>query len=209
MIYLFSDKAYEGVENLPLIEIVFYDKSLSLEHFDAIIFTSKNSVEALDRVNNRWKEIDSYAIAEGTSHYIQSKKGTIVYTSESSYGDDFAQHVIPLLRGKRVLFPRAKEVVTHLFEILTKEGILVREEIVYETTCKTYSKDKAPPKNAKLIFTSPSTVQCFLNNFEWDESYTAIAIGHKTAQALPLHVKRIVSEKQSITHCITLAKQLN
>ncbi|MBV5277611.1 MAG: uroporphyrinogen-III synthase [Campylobacteraceae bacterium] len=209
MIYLFSDKAYEGVENLPLIEIVFYDKLFSLEHFDAIIFTSKNSVEALERVTDAWQKIDAYAIAEGTAHYIQSKKGKIVYTSATSYGDDFAHHIIPLLRGKKVLFPRAKEVVTHLYEILTKEGILVEEEIVYETTCKAYGKDKAPPKNAKLIFTSPSTVQCFLSNFEWDESYTAIAIGHKTAQALPLHVKRIVSEKQSITHCITLAKQLN
>lgn len=208
MTYLFSDKAYEGVENLPLFEILFYDNQLCLKGYDAIVFTSKNSVEALERVNAKWQTIDSYAIAEATAESIKSKNGKIVYTSYSSYGDDFAHNLIPLLSGKKVLFPRAKEVVSHLYEILLNAGVDIHEEIVYETTCKAYGKDKAPPQDSKLIFTSPSTVRCFFKNFEWDESYKAICIGEKTASFLPLHVKSVISQKQSIKDCIELAKAI-
>lgn len=206
MIYLFSDKACEGVEHLPLIEIAFYDKSLCLDDFDAIIFTSKNSVEALERLHVKWQEKESYAIGEGTASYITSKNGNLVYTAKRAYGDDFAHEIIPLLKGKKVFFPRAKEVISPLFKIVHSCDINIHEMIVYETTCKEYDKQQAPAKNAILIFTSPSTVECFVKNFSWDASYTAISIGEKTASSLPLHVKNIISPIQTIEHCIKIAK---
>lgn len=206
MIYLFSDKACSGVEHLPLIAISFYDKPLCLDDFDAIIFTSKNSVEALDRLHVKWQDKESYAIGEGTATYISSQKGNLVYTAKRAYGEDFAHEISPLLKDKKVFFPRAKEVISPLFEILLSCGIHIHEAIVYETTCKEYDKQHAPSKNAILIFTSPSTVECFLKNFTWDESYTAISIGQKTASSLPLHVKNIISPIQTIEHCIKIAK---
>ena len=206
MIYLLSDKACAGVEHLPLIEISFYDEPLCFDGYDAIVFTSKNSVEALDRLHIRWQEKESYAIGEGTATYISSQQGNLVYTASRAYGEDFAHEITPLLKGKKVFFPRAKEVISPIFQILRLRDIDIHEVIVYETTCKNYDKEQAPVKNAVLIFTSPSTVACFFKNFTWDESYTAISIGEKTASSLPLHVKNIISPIQTIEHCIKIAK---
>ena len=74
--------------------------------------------------------------------------------------------------------------------------------------CKKYSPQNAPLKEAILIFTSPSTVHCFNENFAWDESYKVIAIGKKTAAVLPLHVKPYLPLKQTIAACVELAKQI-
>lgn len=208
MIYLFSDKAYEGVVHLPLLKIVFDPTPIDLEKFDAIVFTSKNSVKALEQNGSLWREKEAYAIGEGTASCITHLRGNLVFTCKDSYGDAFAKALMPLLHTKRVFFPRAKEVVSSLFEILHVNGIAIEERVVYETLCHEYPSSSAPSKNAKLIFTSPSTVHGFLHNFTWDESYTAIAIGEKTAQALPLHVKSHIAPSQSIEACIALAKAL-
>ena len=208
MIYLFSDKAYEGVVHLPLFEIAFDSTPIDVNGFDAIIFTSKNSVQALENSGALWKDKESYAIGEGTAAYIKQCGGNVVFTAERSYGDDFAHAITSLLKGKRVFFPRAKEVVSSLFDILKTHQIKIEQRIVYETKCVYYAPNQAPLHNAKLIFTSPSTVHCFLKNFAWDESYIAIVIGEKTAAALPQNVNVIVSPLQSIEHCITLAKAL-
>ncbi len=208
MIYLFSDKAYEGVVHLPLFEIVFDPTPFDLEGFDAIIFTSKNSVKALEKSGIAWKDKKAYAIGEATASSIEKCGGNLVFTCKESYGDTFAQILIPLLANQKVFFPRAKEVSSSLFEILHVNHINIEQRIVYETKCKHYPSSFAPLKEAKLIFTSPSTVNCFMENFAWDKSYIAIAIGEKTASALPLHVKKIVSSTQSIEACIALAKAL-
>ena len=206
MIYLFSDKHYEGVEHLPLIEIVFYDKELSLESFDAIVFTSKNSVEAIDRLSQQWKGLESFAIGEATASCIEQKGGKLVYTSKSAYGDAFAHNLLSLLQTKKVYFPRAKEILSSLPEILSNGHIELFQEVLYETRCLSYLKEEAPKLHSTLIFTSPSTVACFFKNFDWHESYKAIAIGHKTASSFPLHVSCQIAKKQTIEACITLAK---
>lgn len=207
MIYLFSDKTgYEGVIHMPLIEIVFYNKEVNLQGFDAIVFTSKSSVEALDKLTQKWRNLDAYAIGEATASYITQKGGKVVYVSPVAYGDAFAQHLIPLLHQRKVFFPRAKEIVSTLATQMQEQGIELVEEVLYETQCVHYAALCAPEPYAKLIFTSPSTVACFFKNFVWHESYQAIAIGTKTASALPLHVKCHIPSKQTIEACITLAK---
>ncbi|EAC1251998.1 uroporphyrinogen-III synthase, partial [Campylobacter jejuni] len=46
-IYLLNETPFEGVENLILNEIVFYDFSVDLSLYDALICTSKNALKAL------------------------------------------------------------------------------------------------------------------------------------------------------------------
>lgn len=207
-IYLFSDQAVEEVIHLPLFEILYLPFCVDITPFDALVLTSRNSVKALVKNGVQWRDKPCYAIGEGTANAIQEAGGDVVFTCNASYGDIFAHELIPLLSHKNVFFPRAKEVVSPLYDILHQAGIAITQQVVYENVCKTYPPQDAPLKEAILIFTSPSTVHCFQKNFDWDESYKVIAIGKKTAAVLPLHVKPYLPSKQTIVACVELAKQI-
>ena len=62
---------------------------------------------------------------------------------------------------------------------------------MYNTKCK-QKINKIPEKNSIIIFSSPSTIKCFLNNFKWDSSYKAISIGKTTAKYFPDFIKPII-----------------
>ena len=207
-IYLLGDTPHQEVIYLPLLEIVYIPFQVHMSDFDALIFTSKNSVKALQKSQYDWKEKASYAIGEATARAVVEAGGNLVYTAKNAYGDTFAHEIMPLLQKHTVFFPRAKEVVSSVFEILQQAGIRIVQEIVYETHCKQYPASDTPPHNAILIFTSPSSVRCFGNNFIWDKSYRLIAIGQKTADALPPNFDVSIPKKQTIEACVALAKQI-
>ncbi len=203
MIYILSEKKFNGASNLPVIKINFLEFEVDLSNFDALVFTSKNGVEAIERVDKRWRDKEIYSIGSGTTKAIKNKGVKVAYTAKSSYGDNFAEEIKEKLYGKRVLFPRAKVVTSHLNTILKNAGIDLREVIAYETVCNPEELSK-PQKGSVIIFSSPSTVKCFFKKFIWDESCKAVVIGEKTASFMPKDIKYTVSNKQTIPDCIEL-----
>ncbi len=208
-IYILSEKCYEGAHNLPVILIHPIDRTCKLQDYDALIFSSKNGVKAIDRINTEWREIPAYSIGSGTSEEIRRLGGRVVYEAKSSYGDDFADEIKSRLKGKKVLFLRAKVVTSSLNEIVRSSGVLLDECIVYETRCNDCERLAPPPEGATIIFSSPSTITCFFRCFEWKESYTAVVIGTRTAAAMPLHVPYHLSPRPTIPACIEFAKRLS
>ena len=207
MIYILSEKKFDGALNLPVIKIEYLDFEVDLSGFDALVFTSKNGVEAIERVDKRWRDKEIYSIGSGTSKAVKNKGVKVAYTAKSSYGDNFAKEIKEKLYGKRVLFPRAKVVTSHLNKILKNAGIDLSEVIVYETVCNP-EKLSRPQKGSVIIFSSPSTVKCFFKKFTWDESCKAVVIGEKTASFMPKEIKYTISDKQTIPDCIELGKYL-
>ena len=208
-IYLLSDTFHEGVVNLPQIKVTCKEIELDLTPYDALVFSSKNGVKAIENINKNWQKIPSYAIGEPTAKTITKLNGNLVYTSDSSYGDDFAQEICPELKGKKVLFLRAKKVLSNLENILKQSGIDLKSEVVYETTCKEKKPLHVESENSVFIFTSPSTVECFFSNYKWLDTYQAVCIGDVTAKALPKNISLHVSKVQSIQSCIKIAKTLS
>jgi len=207
-IYLLSDTFHEGVVNLPQIKVTCKDIELDLTPYDALIFSSKNGVKAIENINKNWRKIPAYAIGNPTAKAITKLGGNLVYTANSSYGDDFAKEISPKLKGKKVLFLRAKKVLSNLENILKNSGIDLKSEVVYETTCREKEPLHVDDVNSIFIFTSPSTVECFFNNNEWLKSYQAVCIGEITAKAFPLELSLHVSKTQTIDACIEFAKTL-
>lgn len=206
-IYLLSDSHHEGVTNLPQIKITCKERNLDLSSYDALIFSSKNGVKSIAKINHDWKNIPSFAIGTPTANAIIQFGGILAYTAKSSYGNDFAQELISRLRNRKVLFLRAKKVLSDLENILRNSGIDLTSKIVYETTCRDKTDEKIE-ENSIFIFTSPSTIECFFKNYEWHKSYKAVCIGHVTANAIPKNVSLHVSKTQTIDACIELAKTL-
>jgi len=209
MIYVLSEKEFEGASNLPCIMIEYREKKIDLEGYEALIFSSKNGVKAINRLNPVWKDMPSYSIGGGTSAEIKSLGGNVVYSASSSYGDDFAKEIRERLSGKKALFLRAKVVTSSLNTLLEEAGVLLSESVVYETKCAACENLKKPGKGAVMIFSSPSTIACFFNCFAWDESYQAVVIGDKTASYMPKNVPFVKALKQTIPSCISLANLLS
>lgn len=209
MIHLISHTSFDGVNNIKPLHVKFLTcKEPKYDSIDALVFTSKNGVLALDRFGESWRDIPSFVIGEATARTIMNLGGNVEFVSNVGYGDHFAKEVSPYLKNKTVLFSRAKQVVSDVSGILTQNSVKVDELITYETICEDCENLAKPMKNSTLIFASPSSVYCFLKCFSWDESWRVVCIGHKTAAELPKNVSWVSPKTRSIEECVKLAKEL-
>jgi len=209
-IYLVSNTktADESVVNLSVSKIEFLKFDLNLSEFDALVATSKNAFNAL-----KFNEISAlenlpvFAIASGCAAAAKGLGFTQIYTGQNAHGDDFAREILPLLKGKKVLYLKGKDSASNFLEILQMGGVNIKSVIAYENVLNPCKMELKPPKNSILIFASPINVRNFLTNFGWDESYQTISIGKVTAKELKFSTP-LVSQSQDINACIALAKTL-
>ena len=209
-IYLVSNTktADESVINLSVSRIEFLKFDLNLSEFDLLVATSKNAFNAL-KFNEISLEanLPVFAIASGCAAAAKGLGFTQIYTGQNAHGDDFAREILPLLKGKKVLYLKGKDSASNFLEILQDGGVNIKVVTAYENVLNPCKMELKPPKNSILIFSSPIHVRNFLTNFGWDESYQTISIGKVTAKELKFTTP-IVSQNQDINACIALAKTL-
>ena len=209
MIYLVgSNLEFEGVKTLVLNEIKFNKFSVNLAEFDALVLTSKNSVNALKFNQILPASLQICSIGDGTSRAASEFGLAQIYTAQNAHGNDFAAEIAPFLKNKKTLFLRARETASNVGEILRESGVNLTQIIAYENVFKPLNEEQKPPKNSVIIFTAPSAVRNFTRNFGWDESYKAVAIGLTTAKELEIFTSPAVSAQQNINSCVSLAKTL-
>ena len=207
-IYLLSPTPKEGTIALPMIRFQASVEKIAYGECDTLLFTSKQAVLEAEMIDPKWKRLPCIAVGSATQKQIESLGGQVIYCPESYYGKQLAKDIVLNFRDKKILYLRPKEVSSDIKSYLLKEGIDINEQIIYETSCIVYNKSQAPLKNSVIIFTSPSTVHCFLKNFEWDESYQAVVIGESTKSHLVPNMKYTVADKPLIDACIQKAKSL-
>ena len=208
LIYLLSPLPQEGTMHLPMIEFSLIDDKIDFSKCDTLMFTSKQAVRSVEALSDDWKKYPCLAIGSATAKEIESLGGQVIYQPKSFYGERLSQDIISRFKDKHILYLRPKEVSFDSKSFLAKAGIVLQEQIIYETSCIKYEEKEKPSKNAVIIFTSPSTIHCFLKNFQWDESYTAVIIGETTKQHLPTYIRYEVADKPLISACIKKAKEL-
>ncbi|AXX92461.1 uroporphyrinogen III synthase [Malaciobacter molluscorum LMG 25693] len=206
-IYLLNNQKYEDVINLEIFKIKYIEKNIDFGNYDALIFTSKNAIYSIDSFGNEWKNINSYVIAKKTSDVAINLGGKVSFIGNSGHGNEFAKELVPLLKNKKVLFLKAKRVVSSLVDILKENKIDINEEIVYETVCNDKLESITIEKGSIVIFTSPSSVDCFFKKYSWNNSLKAIVIGKTTAKYLPENVDFEISNYTSVDECVNLAKR--
>jgi uroporphyrinogen-III synthase len=148
------------------------------------------------------------AIGGATKKQIESLGGEVIYHPTEFYGEVLSRDIAAFFRERKLLYLRPKEVSFDARGYLAKEGIELKEQIIYETGCLLYDKADAPKKDAIIIFTSPSTIHCFFRNFDWDASYTAVVIGESTKVHLPKEVAYVVADRPLIASCVEKAQAL-
>lgn len=205
-IYLLNEQKHEDVENLEVFQIEYIKSDVDLKKYDALVFTSKNGVKAINSFNQDWKNIPSYAIAQKTANTIIKLGGVVEFIGNSGHGNDFAYELKNVLKDKKVLYVKALKTVSNLPNILKENGIFLDEIIAYKTSCK--KSNIILEENSIFIFTSPSSVECFFKQYKWNDSYKAIVIGKTTANYLPKEVEFSISSETSVEECVKLARQL-
>lgn len=206
-IYLLNEQKHEDVENLEVFQIEYIKSDIDLKKYDALVFTSKNGVKAINSFNQDWKNIPSYAIAQKTANTIIKLGGVVEFIGNSGHGNDFAYELKNVLKDKKILYVKALKTVSNLPNILKENGIFLDEIIAYKTSCK--KSNIILEENSIFIFTSPSSVECFFKQYSWKNSYKAIVIGKTTAEFLPSNINYEISSQTSVEECIKLAKQLS
>ncbi len=208
LIYLLSPIAVKDTIHLPMITFRILAVDIDFSEYDLLMFTSKQAVQSIEQINTDWKTVPCLAIGESTAKRIMSLGGKVVHQPQNFYGQSLSQDIVTLFKSKKILYLRPKEVSFDSRVYLATQDIVLGEQIIYETSCRSYTGAKKPSKHAIIIFTSPSTIRCFFKNFDWDESYTAVVIGEATKKHLPAYVCVEVASSPHIEACIAKAKEV-
>jgi uroporphyrinogen-III synthase len=208
-IYILSDKKVKNAKNLPVFDIKYLKQDIDLQNYDALIFTSQNAIKALDTMDKTWKNMPSYVIAPQTAKVLKYLGGTLTYLGKKHNGDEFANEIKEELYGKNVLYVCGTKIVSNLVSILNENDVYCDTLAIYDTICKHYNKEIVLPKESIIIFSSPSTIDCFLENVTWDDSYRAISIGKTTSQYFPKYINPIISDNTSLEACVQKALELD
>lgn len=211
MIYLVSNTPYsdKDIVWLNLCKIRFFNFNVNLSKFDAIIVTSKNSINALKFNSIALADILVFAIGKATALACKEFGFKQIYEAKNSHGSEFGAEILEKLYGKKVLFIKAKETVSNLDIYFSQNGIDITVVDGYENLILYPNDIKKPEPNSTIIFTSPMNVRAFIQNFSWNDSYQAVAIGKATASTLASYCTPIISNSQSLKSCIELAKSLD
>jgi len=207
-IYLLSPTPRGETHSLPMIRFRRVADTIDFSQCDTLMFTSKQAVVTADKIDKRWKEYPAIAIGSATKKQIEELGGEVIYHPTSFYGEALSQDIVTSFSERKILYLRPREISFDSKGFLSKAGIVLQEQIIYETGCIAYGSEKKPLQDAIIIFTSPSTIHCFLKNFTWEESYTAIVIGEATKMHLPENATYLIADEPLIASCIEKAKTL-
>lgn len=205
LIYLLSPLKKEGTVSLPMITFALSTNRIDFSLCDTLLFTSKQAVVSANSIDENWKHYPCIAIGGATKKKIEALGGTVIYHPKSFYGEHLAQDIIEHFSDKKMLYLRPKKISFDTKSYLEKHTLFLEEQIIYETSCVQYDKSQRPKANALIIFTSPSTINCFFKNFEWKSSYTAILIGEATRKHLPHYCAYVVADEPLIDACVQKA----
>ncbi|MDR2151348.1 MAG: uroporphyrinogen-III synthase, partial [Helicobacteraceae bacterium] len=171
-----------GAIHLPAIETVLLETTADLSGFDAVIFTSKQAVKALDRLDSAWKKLKVFTIGAATSKAVTNLGGSVFFESRVALGDKLAEAIAARHSDLRFFYPRAREVLGDLEGILARKNVACQSLAIYETRAKAIDVSLIP-NDAAIVFTSPSVVKSFFAQTAWQSGWRAIALGKSAAKA--------------------------
>jgi len=208
-IYLTSPLHKEGTIPLPMIDFRLTADAIDYQGCDTLMFTSKQAVVSADTIDPNWKKLPTIAIGKATAGQIERLGGRVLYHPKSFYGQELAADVLKHFRDRQVLYLRPHTVSFDSHAFLARAGYELAEQVIYETFCRAHPAEAKPVEGAIIVFTSPSTIHCFLERFGWEESYTAVVIGHATLEHLPEGADYAVAQTPLIDACIARARDIS
>ncbi|MEA3331057.1 MAG: uroporphyrinogen-III synthase [Campylobacterota bacterium] len=207
-IYLFSISSHPDAKSVNSLDIKLLKPEINFSNYDYFIITSKQTSEALKEYENPLlKPALCVSVASAKSY---GDIGGEVLDIGGGYGDNLVAKIKEYPKSTKWLYLRAKVVASDFVFTCQEDGYNIEEVIVYESGCSQaiWHVEIEDEDEAILIFTSPSSVNCFLKNHTINPSATVIVIGRTTAKALPFDIEYTISPKTTIDSCMEIAQNL-
>ncbi len=206
-IYLFSLSSHPEAHSVSSLDITYYRPSIDFSLYDAFILTSKQAVKALEHYHDKKTFLvkPALCVSKATAAAWEAFGGSVLDVGRG-YGDSLEERIESYPQTMRWLYLRAKTIASDFAGKLRAKGFSIDEKIVYKSECSEAIKKTHPPENAILIFTSPSSVDCFLQTHTVLPTHTCIVIGKTTAKALPKNVTPLLASEPTIENCLAIAK---
>lgn len=205
-IYLFSLTSHDGATHVNSLHVSYFTPDIDFKKYDYLIITSKQILEALKSYDDSWKRLDVLAVSTPTAKAVKEAGGKVLEYG-SGYGGDLSEIISSYPQEKRWLYLRAKEVASDFACVSKENGYNIDEAVMYETSCSHELLHVKIEDNATLIFTSPSSVECFLKHHMFKDTQNIVVIGKTTAKAMPYHVKYKIADEPTMQSCIQKAKE--
>lgn len=201
-IYLFSTSSHPDAISVNSLDITFLKPQIDFSSYDYFILTSKQAVESLKQYDDLLLK-PALCISEQTAKAYEKIGGSILNIG-SGYGDTLMEKIQSYSKNTKWIYLRAKIVASKFVEELNKDSYNIKEIITYESKCSKEIECIEVENDATLIFTSPSSVKCFLAHNTISPNSKLIVIGDTTASALPQNLAYTVSNEKTVEACFEL-----
>jgi uroporphyrinogen-III synthase len=180
----------DQVEHCPLIHIVprsidnllIQNSFQDIEEYTHVVFTSKNGVRIffkyLDQLNIKIGHQHFIAIGKATAQAIEQCGQTVLLTSNDEHAEGLIAAIDKLSFANSYFFwphsAGSRQVIPNYFKL---RNIRFRECVFYETQSFIPSSLPDLKKFQEIVFTSPSTVDAFIEAFgeiPWGKKITPI-----------------------------------
>jgi len=173
-----------------------------------MIITSKQVADVLQQYNkSKFLNKKALCVSKQSALKFEAIGGKVLAVG-AGYGDNLIDIIQSYPKDTKWLYLRAKKVASDFAIVCNNNGYSVSERIVYESDCSSDILNSSVTKGAILIFTSPSSVKCYMKNNIISPLETIIVIGKTTAKMLPENTNYHVAKETTIQSCIDLAHKL-
>jgi len=203
-IYLFSISSHPNAISINSLDITFLKPNIEFQRYDYFVITSKQVSKALlQYTKSDYISKKALCISTQTAKSYE-ELGAEVLEIGSGYGDSLEDKIRSYPKETRWLYLRAELVASNFVQICKKDGYNIDEVILYSSNCSKDILSVDVERDAILIFTSPSSVKCFLKNHTIYKENRVIVIGLTTASSLPKGTNFQISKDKTIEGCFRL-----
>ena len=207
-IYLFATSKNPNAISIKSLEVRFLNPKIDFSKYDYLIITSKQTVKALESYDKKdFIDIPALCVSVKTAAAYENFGGKILAIGDG-YGDNLVKNINDESKDIKWLYLRAKLIASDFVQRCQNDGFKIDEEILYVSECSREIQDVRVSDDSTLIFTSPSSIECFLKNNTINPDAKIVVIGKTTAMNLPDGVEYFTAQKTSIDSCIELALSL-
>jgi uroporphyrinogen-III synthase len=204
-IYLFATSKSEHAINVKSLDVRFLKPDIDFSKYDYLIITSKQTVKALEQYDKKdFIDTPALCVSVKTANLYSEFGGKILAIGDG-YGDNLIKNIKEFSKETKWLYLRAELIASDFVQKSRDEGYHIDEKILYVSECSKEILDIRVTDDSTLIFTSPSSIECFLKNNTINPKAKVVVIGKTTANYLPQGIEYIISQNTSIESCVELA----